>query len=168
MSPGILPHVKRISSTAHQSRDTCVVSYVQLQFAMSEIASFDGLPLLIPSQSLVSLAANRQNSESANGRDLLVSFINDKYKARPDWCRMLTQSLRLNAVVIIFDGVDEAPQLKEGIQRLFTEDLVPKRVRFLLTSRPDGIDQLRFEHSFVILDLNPVRHQSACMPEHTQ
>ena len=138
------------------------MSHVQLQFAMSEIESFDGLPLLIPGQSLVSLASNSQSSAVSSDRDLLVSYINDKYKARPDWCRMLTQSLRLNAVVIIFDGVDEAPQLKKDIQRLFTEDLVPKRVRFLLTSRPDGIDQLRFEHSFVVLDLNPVRCQCAC------
>lgn len=123
---------------------------------MAETASFDGLPLLIPSQSLASLANNRANDASMTGRELIVAFINDKYKARPDWCRMLMQSFRLNAAVILFDGVDEAPQLKEDIQRLFTEDLVPKRARYLLTSRPDGVDLFRFERSFVILDLNPV------------
>ena len=121
---------------------------------MAETASFDGLPLLIPSQSLASLANNPANNASMT--ELIVAFINDKYKARPDWCRMLMQSLRLNAAVILFDGVDEAPRLKEDIQRLFTEDLVPKRARYLLTSRPDGVDLFRFERSFVILDLNPV------------
>ena len=123
---------------------------------MAESLSFDGLPLLIPAQSLV-LVAKRRGAQM-EGRELIIAYIEDKYSTRPDWCRMLLQSLRLNAVVIIFDGVDEAPQLKDALQRLFTEELVPKRFRCVVTSRPDGVDQQRFEQSFIILDLQPVRY----------
>ena len=74
----------------------------------------------------------------------------------PDPVRaMLLDAYRSQRLVLILDGMDEAPGLKDAIQSFVPGTLVPRGCRFLLTSRPEGVDQGFYASGFVVLDLKP-------------
>ena len=73
---------------------------------------------------------------------------------------MVLQSLRLQAVVLLFDGVDEVLELKDALLALFADELLAKRFPFVVTSRPTGIDQIdRFGGGCQAWDLLPLRDE---------
>jgi hypothetical protein len=48
---------------------------------------------------------------------------------------MLLEAYRAKRLVLIMDGLDEAPDLREQIESFVLSTLVPDQIRFLLTSR---------------------------------
>ena len=75
---------------------------------------------------------------------------------------MVLQSLRMQALIIIFDGVDKVKSNKQNEKRklvdLLAEEMVAKRFQFVVTTRPVGIIGAihRFSGSFDILTLPEV------------
>ena len=118
---------------------------------MAGIDSPDSLALIIPGNALSNVLRRRSD---LTGRDLILTYIRVRYY-QTLWYPMLLQSLRMHSMVIIFDGIDEAPEYKEQLLELFTQDLLPKRHRYLLTSRPESLDISQFK-SFTILKLAPL------------
>ena len=125
--------------------------WVQLQYVMAGIDSPEALALTIPGNTLSSVLTKRPD---LTGRDIILTYIRVKYQHTP-WYTMLLQALRMQAVVLIFDGIDEAPEYKQQILKLFTEDLQLKRHRYLLTSRPESLDTSQFQ-LFTVVHLNPL------------
>lgn len=115
---------------------------------MAGIDSPEALALIIPGNALSTVLRKRTEP---TGRDLILTYIRVKYQ-HTQWYPMLVQALRTQSLVIIFDGIDEIPQYKEQILQLFTEDLLPKRHRYLLTCRPASMDLSRYK-SFTVVRL---------------
>ena len=137
----------------------------QLEYKLVNETSFEGLPLVIPGQELTTMMhkIKEEDAKPGDGRELIMrfiqSFVEEHFKDDPQReqiTSMLLQCLRLHALTIILDGLDEALEQKEMLQLLFAEDLVPKRYRYVVTSRPGGVDVGRFVNSFVIRDLSPL------------
>ena len=133
----------------------------QLEFALVSQAkdNFEGLPLVISGQTLSNAVSRWERDISNNdGTQLIVDWIRETFAANPKRCCMLLQALSMQALVLIFDGVDEVLELKDCIQSVFAQELVAKRFRFVITSRPIGIDEAAFGASFDVLNLRPLTH----------
>lgn len=104
--------------------------------------------MVIPGQQLSNLRSRFPSLKEAVGRELLVEYIKHKYSG--EIRVMLMQSLRMQALLIIFDGVDEVVELKNRLLDIFAEEMVAKRFRFVVTTRPVGIEGAthRFSGSF--------------------
>jgi hypothetical protein len=76
-------------------------------------------------------------------------------------CRLLTQALQMNGLILLLDGVDEAAGLSDAIERWVIEDLVPSGVRLVVTSRPEGVKAKNYTRDFVIMSLKPLRDDQA-------
>ena len=125
--------------------------WVQLEYVMAGIDSPEALALIIPGNALSNVLRKRAD---LNGRNLILTYIRVKYY-QTSWYPMLLQALRMHSMVIIFDGIDEAPEYKQQLLQLFTQDLLPKRHRYLLTSRPESLDISQFKY-FTIVKLAPL------------
>jgi hypothetical protein len=112
---------------------------------LAQIDSAESLPLLITVQEL----ARMLSSGSTEGANLIEWYIGQKFGDRPSFVRMLVESYRARALVVILDGVDEAASLKSRLWELILDELVPpsttrenqlrRGLRLIVTSRPEGV-----------------------------
>ena len=57
---------------------------------------------------------------------------------------------------VILDGIDEASDVKGVLQSYIIRRLVPMQISLVLTSRPEGVSDLRtLKQSFAIMSLKP-------------
>lgn len=62
----------------------------------------------------------------------------------------------MRCLMIVLDGIDEASALRQRIQSFVIDQLVPRRIRLVVTSRPEGVEKKHFLESFVIVNLKPL------------
>ena len=142
----------------------------QLEYALAKEAVFETLPLLICGQDLSNfmrqaghapiLKSSRGYREETrtDGGALLRDLVAQRFSGPTQ--TMMLQSLELQAVVVLFDGVDEVLELTEPLQALFADDMLAKRYPFIVTSRPTGIEKIeRFGGDCQAWDLLPLRDE---------
>ena len=126
--------------------------------AQQGASSFEAMPLIINGQELSNLVSNLGSTSGLGGASLVQTFVEHQFSGGR--LTMLLQSLRLQAVVLLFDGVDEVLELKDALQTFFADELLAKRFPFVVTSRPTGIDQIdRFGGDCQAWDLVPLTDQ---------
>lgn len=111
------------------------------------------IPLVIYVQQLATLI-RKQHLGSLKSRTNMVEFyIRFKYERQnPAWCKLLLQAFRMHTLIIAFDGVDEAADLRDTIQEYLVQ-LVKHGHRFVVTSRPEGVTKKLYTTDFAILEL---------------
>ena len=120
----------------------------------------ESLPLVILGQQLSNLASANPSLKDSPGSELLLAYIKSQFSG--DMLAMLMQSLRMQTVVVIFDGVDEVLEIKDRLIDLFADELLAKRFSFVVTTRPVGLDGVmhRFENGlFDIVTLKRLTDQ---------
>lgn len=70
-------------------------------------------------------------------------------------CSMLLDAYRRRRLLIILDGIDEAPELRCMIETFLAENLARNGHRFVATTRPEAVRSGLYRHRFVVLDLAP-------------
>ena len=90
--------------------------------------------------------------EYCRQRNLLLHYIEIEH-SNPHEKQMLLQAYAMRALVILFNGLDEAAGLKSYIEELIVNDLEPNGFRVVATSRPEGVDLARYTEQFVIMNL---------------
>ena len=132
----------------------------QLEYCLGEKPRrLEGLPFVIRGQDLSNMVSRGgQQVRDEDGAALLVQYIKDKFSSNAKRRNMLLQALSNQTLVLIFDGVDEVLELNECVQRLFSEELVAMRYRFVVTSRPIGVSSKRFKHGMITIGLQPLTH----------
>ena len=108
------------------------------------------VPLLIRVQRLVRILRTARKSGAL---DLITLYIDEEYKDKdPKWHLMLSQALQMRALVLIFDGIDEASGRREIIED-YIMTLVPLALSVVATSRPEGVRIDKYRHGWVVMDL---------------
>ena len=140
----------------------------QLVYALAKASSegLEGLPLVIRTHILADIAKKFENQRQEKGKEssfadhLMRQYIHDAYHDDKKQRDMLLMALGLQALVLIVDGMDEFPELRELLPRLFAEELSTRRFRFVVTSRPsEELDHLRFRrYGCHVLGLQPLTH----------
>jgi len=71
---------------------------------------------------------------------------------------ILLQLLELKSLCIIFDGLDEASNLRTDLENVILTVIVPLRMQVIVTSRPEGVDLSRSEYQrhYVVYELAPL------------
>ena len=69
---------------------------------------------------------------------------------------MLRVAYEMRALVVLFDGIDEAPHLREQLEDFVIDVLAPAGVRCVVTSRAEGVSLERYTRHFAILELEPL------------
>jgi hypothetical protein len=119
----------------------------------------EGLPIIIPVQKLARILRKREKEKEKETSkeepdNLIVEYIKSEYAGKDlECCKMLLQCIRMRTCVILLDGVDEAAEERTRIEALVLDELVPYQIRFVVTSRPEGINIQSYRDKFVIFDL---------------
>ena len=90
------------------------------------------VPLHVPLQKVARVARDG----AANG-NLLHAYIEHEYKDDPACRNMLHMAYELRVLVLVLDGIDEVSALRDRIEMLIWDVLVPWRGLLLVTSRPE-------------------------------
>ena len=128
------------------------------------------VPLLIPIQQLVQYLRQRSHTQAAADAtsgaplDFVLLYLNMKYKgagaasddARSVTYNMLRTAYQLRTLVLIFDGLDEGASIRAPLERFFSEVLLRKKVRFVVSSRPEGVKLENYEQDYMIMNLAPL------------
>ena len=120
------------------------------------------VPLLIPVQDLAFIMRKLQkegNSEKALLASFVELYIEKKFKDYPGFVDMLVCAFRRKVMIIIIDGVDEAAELKEKVERYILDQLSAQGSTVLVTSRPAPIkDTLHlYKDRFSIMELEKLK-----------
>jgi len=108
------------------------------------------VPLLIRVQRLVRIL---RTAHKSGALDLITLYIDEEYKDKdPKWRVMLSQALQMRALVLIFDGIDEAAGRREIIED-YIMTLVPLALSVVATSRPEGVRIDKYRHGWAVMDL---------------
>lgn len=138
----------------------------QLLFAVSRTANDDMhsryIPFLLPVQRLA-FEMRRFQSENpdtvlaeAIKPNLLVWYIDQVYGSEnPQIRNLLLDAFDSKRLLLILDGIDEAADLKSEVQDLIQNILLPCQIRFMATSRPEGLRESLYRRGFVVLTLKP-------------
>jgi hypothetical protein len=139
----------------------------QLLYAVADRvdAGFDGahsqyVPFLLPVQRL---AYEMRKFQSANPKakledaikpNLLEWYIRLTFnESKPTMCDLLLDAFDSKRLLLILDGIDEASDLKGTVQDLIQNVLIPCQIRFIATSRPEGLRESLYGRGFVVLTL---------------
>lgn len=68
---------------------------------------------------------------------------------------LLLAAYELRLLLLVVDGIDEAPQMRASIEELLLL-LAGVGMRIVATSRPEGVDQKRWAKDFVLINLKPL------------
>ena len=66
---------------------------------------------------------------------------------------MLRQAYSMRLLVPLIDGIDEAAGLKKPIEDFIVDELVPKHMQVVVTSRPEGVRLWLYQFEWVIMNL---------------
>ncbi len=100
------------------------------------------------------LVALLPSTEPPHDESLIESYI--RRYAAPTTVPMLVMALKMRALVLLVDGLDEAAGRKEVLEKYLVRTLVPMGFRIVATSRPSGVRLRLFSEyasRFVVLDL---------------
>ena len=99
------------------------------------------VPLLIPIHRLASWRQMKKKTKKKKSDDFVESFIKDEYSRSADEARkaMLLDAYRSKRLIMLFDGLDEAPDLRDKFETFVVETLLEGQHRFCITSRPEGM-----------------------------
>ena len=133
------------------------------------------IPLLIPVQKLVAVLAEYHEHKHEHSLDqpdgpidYIDVFISSMSNMLPNtWTggepmlqsttpQMLKMAYRMRSLVVLFDGLDEGVAIRKDLERYFRQVLIPMRIRFLATSRPEAIHLSDYKQDFVIMNLAPL------------
>lgn len=138
----------------------------QLLYAVSRTADVDMhsryIPFLLPVQRLA-FEMRRFQSENPDTTlaeaikpNLLVWYIEEVYGSdNPQTRNLLLDAFDSKRLLLILDGIDEAADLKSEVQDLIQNILIPCQIRFMATSRPEGLRESLYRRGFVVLTLKP-------------
>ena len=133
-------------------------SMKQVAFLLAENLAQDHgtsqlLPLLVPVQALARMMRARDDRAAPN---LIVEYIETRADER--WRPLLLDGYERRALALLLDGIDEASGLRDEIEELIVETLVPMGFPALVaTSRESGITRPeRYVKEFVIMSLRPL------------
>lgn len=104
------------------------------------------IPLRIPAQALVTmpeLAPNLTSQTTTDSRqqlDLIEQYISYHFRQRDRRCCFLLDAYHSDRLVLVLDGLDEAPELIPTIAQLIESTILLRRHRFLATSRPEALE----------------------------
>lgn len=88
------------------------------------------------------------------GGDLMEWYLSVKYTSNARFRSLLLDAYHSRRLVLILDGLDEAPNLKDTIQEYLCGPLVLSGTKVIVTSRPEGIRTRRFRlHGYVQFSL---------------
>ena len=69
---------------------------------------------------------------------------------------MLRGMMSARRALLLLDGIDEGGRKRAAIERHITEVLAPQGHSLLVTSRPAGLERMRYEAHFLVLELQPL------------
>jgi hypothetical protein len=92
----------------------------------------------------VRLLVCSQQGFTDNGGDLLRAFIVAQTEEEATR-NLLLQAYEMRALVCCIDGVDEAAAMKGRIEDLVLKTLVPRGIRTVVSSRPEGVRLERYK-----------------------
>ena len=83
---------------------------------------------------------------------------------------MLLQAYEMRALLILFDGVDEASDRKEQVEDFVVRVLAKHGFRIVVTSRPEGVRAELYRSGWVVLSLAALREkqQHDCVTQQLQ
>ena len=144
----LLSDATTVSSASAQSRPKASSVGPNVQSG----AGIGLVPIFVSVQRLASYM-KKQGGTGMDKADLLRAYIDTEYTgAERD---LLAQAYQLRALVCSIDGVDEAAGLKSRIEELVVEQLIPKGVRTVVSSRPEGVRLERYK-DWVVMNLSPL------------
>lgn len=86
--------------------------------------------------------------------NLLAEYIEHEYGKTTSAVRdLLLQAYEMRALIIVLDGVDEGGGLRQEIERVVHDTLVPSGNRLVVTSRPEGVRPELYLERFVVMSL---------------
>ena len=99
------------------------------------------VPLLIPLHKLFASWKRYKQRGKPRSDDFVERFINDSDHCSPERKAMLLDAYRSMRLIMLFDGLDEAPDLLRVFKfdDFLVDTLLKGQHRFVLTSRPEGI-----------------------------
>ena len=113
------------------------------------------VPIIIYVQQLARLLRASSDASAHPVEEFIrATYSND----HPEWAAMLSQAFDMRTLLIVLDGVDEAAELKESVERFVLDELVAHGHRVLVTSRPEGV-RIELYNDFVVVDLKPLSHE---------
>ena len=122
------------------------------------------VPLLIVVQKLARLMRRHQAAGGGgNGGskpdygDLLEFYVRHEYGAQAQ--NVILQAHEMRACVVLFDGIDEASDLKSQIEDYIVNELAPNGVRVVATSRPEGVQAHLYQSGWVVMNLSTLTHE---------
>lgn len=138
----------------------------QLLYAVSRTADVDihsrYVPFLLPVQRLAFEMRRFQSKNpdtplaEAIKPNLLEWYIEEVYGTdSPQTRNLLLDAFDSKRLMLILDGIDEAADLKSEVQDLIQNILIPCQIRFMATSRPEGLRESLYRRGFVVLTLKP-------------
>ena len=114
------------------------------------------LPLVIPVQRLAML---EEQGLSCAG-SLVTDFIRQEYeKTNPQFYDLLIIALQMRTLMILVDGIDEAADLRNAVEREVVHEISWTGMRIIVTSRPEGVNLKNFQDRFVLLTLEPLSYK---------
>ena len=131
------------------------------------------VPLVIYVQRIIYLLREiaKEQSSSNSTTSLLKVYIDMNFpgKKLEAWRKMLMQAYEMRALVVLLDGVDDAPPTHcHMIEQLVHDELVPSGNRILATSRPKGLHLDKYSKTFVVMKFQSLNNAQQLQGVHAQ